>query len=218
MNSNDEIYKIKYLKYKQKYLNLKIKKVNLKGGAVNNSNLVIPSTEEEYNKLELGKKILFKFSIDNKNNKIYSKKSEQELNDFKNKLDDLKLDISYMEYIDLDTDIQILYNQSMNFDIVETSHGTILRKYRFVLINLYGPFANNNHINTFIESTFSEEFDDHNISIEDLNNEIIELNDAIKIRTELDLDNTNMNEALKRLKYILKFKSESNLSSSRNSF
>jgi hypothetical protein len=30
MNSNDEIYKIKYLKYKQKYLNLKI---NLKGGA-----------------------------------------------------------------------------------------------------------------------------------------------------------------------------------------
>ena len=112
MNSNDEIYKIKYLKYKQKYLDLKIKKVNLKGGASNNI--------------------------------------------------------------------------------------------------LFSPFADENHVNEFINSDFDKEYKDHNNNSE-LKKDIEQLKETIKYRTEKSLDNNNMNLALIRLQEFIIKKYNENL-------
>ena len=112
MNSNDEIYKIKYLKYKQKYLDLKIKKVNLKGGASNNI--------------------------------------------------------------------------------------------------LFSPFADEKHVNEFINSDFNIEYKDHNNNSE-LKKDIEQLKETIKYRTEKSLDNNNMNLALIRLNAFVTKKYNNNL-------
>ena len=114
MNSNDEIYKIKYLKYKQKYLDLKIKKVNIKGGAAGSGAAV---------------------------------------------------------------------NSNSNID-------------------LFSPFADETHVNSFITSNFEAEYQDYNIT--ELNEDIDKLKKTMIIRTKKGLDNNNMNLALIRLKQFLK--------------
>ena len=127
MNSNDEIYKIKYLKYKQKYLDLKIKKVNIKGGAAGSAAGSGAAGE----------------------------------------------------------------NSNSNID-------------------LFRPFADEEHVKSFIKSDFNTEYNAHN-NITELNKDIKKLNETMKIRTEQGLDNNDMILALIRLQKFAIKKYDENL-------
>lgn len=67
-------------------------------------------------------------------------------------------------------------------------------------VNLYAPFADEEHVLDFIEN---DEFEDYFNTIDELEEDIIILQRTINVRQERGLDNTNMYDALDKLNEFL---------------
>lgn len=67
-------------------------------------------------------------------------------------------------------------------------------------VNLYAPFADEQHVLDFIEN---DEFEDYFNTIDELEEDIIILQSTIAVRQERGLDNTNMYDALDKLNEFL---------------